>query len=176
MYKFTSIVKIDSIIRSLCLRHVCRNSLSYSGKETWPTLCKSDTKQRYGVRDLEPNKHQLLHRIQSIRTSLIYNTSQKNRTHRITKKFVNKNFVLTGFQTGIIFVCRMWYFLLLSVIQQITNRNHNPYFSTLIFIYLDEEIRQIVLFLTRIGIFISFFSDFTKDFLNTLSYDNVIFT
>jgi len=67
------VVKIDSIIWSFCLCHVCRNSLSYSRKETWLTLCKSDAKQSSGVADLEQNKHQLLHRLQSIRTSLIYN-------------------------------------------------------------------------------------------------------
>jgi len=59
--------------RSFCLCHVCRNGLSYLGEETWPTLCKSDGKQRFGVRDLEWNKHQLLHRIQSVWHSLIYN-------------------------------------------------------------------------------------------------------
>jgi len=44
------------------------------GKETGPTLCKSDFKLGSGFRDLKQNKHLLLHRIQSIRTSLIYNT------------------------------------------------------------------------------------------------------
>ncbi len=51
------------------------NGLSYFGKETQPKLCKSDAKLRAGIRDLdlEQNKHQLLHRIRSIQTSLIYN-------------------------------------------------------------------------------------------------------
>jgi hypothetical protein len=33
-------VKIDSITLPFCLRHYVQNSLSYSGKETRPTLCK----------------------------------------------------------------------------------------------------------------------------------------
>ncbi len=68
-------VKIDSILQSFCLRHVCINGLSYLGKETLPKLCKSDTKLRSGIRYHEWNKHQLLHRIQNIRTSLIYNNN-----------------------------------------------------------------------------------------------------
>jgi len=36
--------------------------------------CKNDAKQRSGVKDLRQNKHQLLHRITSIKTPLIYNT------------------------------------------------------------------------------------------------------
>jgi len=47
--------------------------ISYSGKETRTKLCISDAKLRSGIRDLEQNKHQLLHRIQSLWTSLIYN-------------------------------------------------------------------------------------------------------
>jgi len=35
-----TIVMIDSITYSFCLRHYVRNSLSYSVKETQPTLCK----------------------------------------------------------------------------------------------------------------------------------------
>jgi len=50
------------------------NGLSYSGKETQPTLCKSDTKPRSGIRDLKQNKHQLLHRLASVWTTLIYNS------------------------------------------------------------------------------------------------------
>jgi len=36
-------------------------------------LCKSDAKSRSGVQDLKGNKHQLLHRIASVQTTLIYN-------------------------------------------------------------------------------------------------------
>jgi len=39
-----------------------------------PHCVKNDAKLRSGVRDLEQDKHQLLHRVQSVRTSLIYNT------------------------------------------------------------------------------------------------------
>jgi len=46
----------------------CTNGLSYSGKETQPTLCIKDAKPRSGVVDLRQNKHQLLHRMQSVRT------------------------------------------------------------------------------------------------------------
>jgi len=65
---------IDSITRSFYLYHYVQNGLSYSGKETWPKLCINDAKLRSGVLDLEQNKHQLLHRITSVKTPLIYNT------------------------------------------------------------------------------------------------------
>ncbi len=69
-----SIVKIDSRTRSFCLLHYVRNGLSYSGEETRPTLCINNAKLRSSVIiDLRPNKHQLLHRITSIKTPLIYN-------------------------------------------------------------------------------------------------------
>ncbi len=59
---------IDSITE-LCLSLLlCTNGLSYSGEETRPTLCISDAKLRSGVKDLERNKHQLVHRIQSVWT------------------------------------------------------------------------------------------------------------
>jgi len=67
------IVKIDSITRSFCLRHYVRNGLSYLGKETQPKLCINDAKLKAGILDLEQNKHQLLHRIASIKTPLVYN-------------------------------------------------------------------------------------------------------
>jgi len=41
------------------------------GKETQLTLFKS--KAKIGIRDLKQNKHVLLHKIASIRTTLIYN-------------------------------------------------------------------------------------------------------
>ncbi len=66
------IVKIDSIIRSFCLCHACKMFYLIWGKEMQPKLYKSDTKLGSGVRDLEQNKHQLLHRIQSVWTSLSY--------------------------------------------------------------------------------------------------------
>jgi len=37
-------------------------------------LCKRNAKPRLGVRDLKQNKHQLLHRLANIWTTLIYNT------------------------------------------------------------------------------------------------------
>jgi len=62
------IVMIDSITK-LCLSlFVCTNGLSYSGEETPPTLCIKATPNRSGVRYEKQNKHQLLHRIQSVRT------------------------------------------------------------------------------------------------------------
>ncbi len=58
----------DSVFLSLCT-----NGLSYLGKETQSRLCINNAKLRSGVRDQEWNKDQLLHRIQSVWTSLIYN-------------------------------------------------------------------------------------------------------
>ncbi len=72
-YQTIFIVKINSMIWSVCLCHYVLNGLSYLSKETKPKQCISDAKPRSGIRDLEWNKHQLLHRIQSIQTSLIYN-------------------------------------------------------------------------------------------------------
>jgi len=43
------------------------------GEETQPTLSKSDAMPRSGNRDLRRNKHQLLHRIAWLWTTLIYN-------------------------------------------------------------------------------------------------------
>jgi len=65
-----SIVMIDSITRSFCLRHYVQNGLSYLGEETRPKMCINDAKRRPGVPDLEQNKHQLLHRIASVKTPL----------------------------------------------------------------------------------------------------------
>ncbi len=62
------IVKIDSITYSFCLCQYIWNGLSYSAEETQPTLCKPMPSNQLGFRDREPNKHQLLHRIQSIWT------------------------------------------------------------------------------------------------------------
>ena len=68
-----NIVMIDSITK-LCLSLlVCTNGLSYSGEETRPTLCIKATPQQTGVRNDKRNKHQLLHRIASVKTPLIYN-------------------------------------------------------------------------------------------------------
>ena len=77
------IVKIHLRTLSFCLCQYLRNGLSYSGKETWLMLCINDSKLRSRVKDLERNKHQLLHRIASLTTPLIYNISNWN---------VNKNF------------------------------------------------------------------------------------
>ncbi len=70
----THIVKIDSITWSFRLWHYVQNGLSYSGKETQPMLCINNAKLRSGVKDMKQNKHELLHRITSIKTPLIYNT------------------------------------------------------------------------------------------------------
>jgi len=43
------------------------------GKETQPTLCIKERQTRLGIISLGTNKDQLLHRIQSVQTSLIYN-------------------------------------------------------------------------------------------------------
>jgi len=67
-FTWQKIVKIDSRTRSFCLHQYVQNGLSYSGEETQPTLCLNDAKLRSSVKDLERNKQQLLHRIQSIRT------------------------------------------------------------------------------------------------------------
>ncbi len=72
-----NILKIDSINWSFCLCHVCKNGPSYLGEETRPTLCKSAAKLGSSVRDLKQNKYQLLCRIQSIRTALIYNIKRE---------------------------------------------------------------------------------------------------
>jgi len=79
---------IDSITRSFCLPHYVQNALSYLGEETRPKLCINNTKLRSGVLDLERNKHQLLHRITSVKTPLIslvviavYNIYSENRLY-----------------------------------------------------------------------------------------------
>jgi len=58
---------IDSITRSFCLRHYVQNGLSYLGEETQPKLCLKRCQANSGFRSLGTNKHQLLHRIQSVR-------------------------------------------------------------------------------------------------------------
>jgi len=72
---------IDSITRSFCLRHYVQNGLSHSGEETQPKLCINDAKLRSGVLDLERNKHQLLHRIASVKTPLTYNKTSGPHHH-----------------------------------------------------------------------------------------------
>jgi len=72
-----AIVKIDSITPSFCLRHYVRNGLSYPAEETRPTLCKPTPSSQLGIRSKRTNKHQLLHRIASVKTPLIYNTACK---------------------------------------------------------------------------------------------------
>jgi len=63
-----NIIKIDSITQSFCLHYYVQNGLSYSGKETRPTLCLKGPQARLGINSLGTNKYQLLHRIQSGRT------------------------------------------------------------------------------------------------------------
>ncbi len=63
-----SIVKIDSITRSFCLHQYVQNGLSYLGKENQPKLCLKRRQANASVITLGTNKHQLLHRIQSVRT------------------------------------------------------------------------------------------------------------
>jgi len=62
------IVKIDSRTRSFCLCQYVQNGISYLGKETLPKLCFKERQANSGVSSLGTNKHQLLHRIQSIWT------------------------------------------------------------------------------------------------------------
>ncbi len=64
----------DRLNNLVSLSPSCMYGLSYSGKETQPKLFKIDSKLRSGVRYCYTNKHQLLNRIQSVRTSLIFNT------------------------------------------------------------------------------------------------------
>jgi len=54
---------------------VCTKRSILLRRETQPTLYISDAKLRSGIQDLERNKHQLLHRIASVKTPLIYNES-----------------------------------------------------------------------------------------------------
>jgi len=70
-----NIVKIDSVTLSFCLHHYVQNGLSYSAEETRPTLCKPMPIFQLGIRSKRTNKHQLLHRIASVKTPLIYNTN-----------------------------------------------------------------------------------------------------
>ncbi len=65
--EFWNIVKIDSITYSFYLCHCVWNGLSYSAEETQLTLCKNEAKHSSWRKILRTNKHQLLHRIQSIR-------------------------------------------------------------------------------------------------------------
>ncbi len=67
----TDIVKIDSITPSFCLRH-------YVYSETRPTLCKPTPSSQLGIRSKRTNKHQLLHRIASVKTPLTYNTESED--------------------------------------------------------------------------------------------------
>jgi len=67
------IVKIDSVTPSFCLRHYVQNGLSYSAEETRLTLCKPIPSSQLGIRSKRTNKHQLLLRIASVKTPLIYN-------------------------------------------------------------------------------------------------------
>jgi len=60
----------DSITRSFCLRHYVQNGISYLGKETQLKLCTNNARPRSAILDLEQNKHQLLHRIASVKTPL----------------------------------------------------------------------------------------------------------
>ena len=78
------IVKIDSITGSFCLCYYVQNGLSYSGEETQLTLCIYDAKPRSGVKDLKQNKHQLLHRITSVKTPLLYKLSSQKRKKTVT--------------------------------------------------------------------------------------------
>jgi len=66
---------IDSRTQSFCLCYYVQNGLSYLGKETQPTLCRRTPNVKLGLRSQERNKHQLLHRIATVKTPLIYNIS-----------------------------------------------------------------------------------------------------
>jgi len=63
-----SIVKIDSRTWSFCLCQYVQNGLSYLGEETRPKLCLKGRQANPGISSLGTNKHQFLHRIQSVRT------------------------------------------------------------------------------------------------------------
>jgi len=65
-------LKIDSIIWSFCLRHIVKRSILFGRGNAKQKLCKIKAKQS-GVRYNKQNKHQLLHRIASVQTSLIHN-------------------------------------------------------------------------------------------------------
>jgi hypothetical protein len=54
-----------------------QNGPSYFGEETQVMQFINDAKLRSGIGDLRWNKHQLLHRITSVKTPLIYNISPK---------------------------------------------------------------------------------------------------
>jgi len=62
------IVKIDSRIWSFCLCQYVQNGLSYMGEEIQPELCLKGRQANSGISSLGTNKHELLRRIQSIRT------------------------------------------------------------------------------------------------------------
>jgi len=64
------IVKIDSIIWSLCLCHV----YMFSSEETHNQCCVKVMPNLMGIRNVERNKDQLLHRIASVQTTLTYNS------------------------------------------------------------------------------------------------------
>jgi len=73
-----NIVKIDSVTQSFCLRHYVQNGLSYLAEETRPMLCKpTPSGTQLGIRSKRTNKHQLLHRIASVKTPLIYNNKTR---------------------------------------------------------------------------------------------------
>ncbi len=65
------IIKIDLVTPSFCLHHYVRNGLSYLAEETQPTLCKPTPSSQLGIRSKRTNKHQLLHRITSVKTPQI---------------------------------------------------------------------------------------------------------
>jgi len=62
------LLKIDSRTRSFCLCQYVQNGLSYPGEETQPKLCLKGRQANFGISSFGTNKHQLLHRIQSVRT------------------------------------------------------------------------------------------------------------
>jgi len=64
---------IDSITRSFYLCHYVQNGISYSGEETRLKRCQVNS----GVGSFGTNKHQLLHRIASVKTPQICNKHTK---------------------------------------------------------------------------------------------------
>jgi len=118
------IVMIDSITCSFCLRHYVQNGLSYLGKETWPKLCLKRRQANSGVASFGTNKHQLLHRIASIKTPLIYNKSfirlgPDHRLEVIAKKYKN-NCILVEYNTQ----CRIRNCLICAASNQHRNQNN----------------------------------------------------
>ncbi len=62
------IIMIDSITRSFCLCHCVQNGPSYPGKETQLTLCIEMPSVQNQHQISRNDKHQLLHRLQSLKT------------------------------------------------------------------------------------------------------------